>query len=255
MAAGGVRRTPKEAVDALVEAIGDHPRHLGHGPRPPGERSVTRRGEHYPVAGLHVGPAPLHDVEIWLGAYKPRMLRVTGRLADGWLPSMGYADPSRPRRDERDHRRRRRRGRPRAPGDPADVQRLRPLRLGRRLPAGHGRQLGRAARRTDARARHEHLRARQRRPRHGAPLRRRGRACRARARAGRAGTPSGPAVRRRHREPHRCRPVCRTEPGRRRPLHRPTRRLPTARPWPSARLRTTGGASARRSRGARTTGR
>ncbi len=94
VAAGGVRRTPKEAVDALVEAIGVIRGIWGTDPDRRGERSVTRRGEHYPVAGLHVGPAPLHDVEIWLGAYKPRMLRVTGRLADGWLPSMGYADPS-----------------------------------------------------------------------------------------------------------------------------------------------------------------
>ena len=30
---------------------------------------------------------------IWLGAYKPRMLRLTGRRADGWLPSQGYAAP------------------------------------------------------------------------------------------------------------------------------------------------------------------
>jgi hypothetical protein len=35
----------------------------------------------------------VHPVEIWLGAYKPRMLRLTGRLADGWLPSQGYAEP------------------------------------------------------------------------------------------------------------------------------------------------------------------
>lgn len=32
-------------------------------------------------------------MEIWLGAYKPRMLRTTGRLAEGWLPSLGYAAP------------------------------------------------------------------------------------------------------------------------------------------------------------------
>ncbi len=43
--------------------------------------------------GAHPGPAPAHDVEIWLGAYKRRMLALTGRKADGWLPSMGYADP------------------------------------------------------------------------------------------------------------------------------------------------------------------
>ena len=45
------------------------------------------------MTGLHAGPFPVHPVEIWLGAYKPRMLRVTARLADGWLPSLGYADP------------------------------------------------------------------------------------------------------------------------------------------------------------------
>ncbi|HVL25623.1 MAG TPA: LLM class flavin-dependent oxidoreductase, partial [Thermomicrobiales bacterium] len=28
---------------------------------------------------------------IWIGAYKPRMLRLLARKADGWLPSLGYA--------------------------------------------------------------------------------------------------------------------------------------------------------------------
>ncbi len=94
VAAGGERRTPKESVDALVEAIGVIRGTWGQDPERPGARSVTSDGSHYPVAGLRAGPAPLHRVEIWLGAYKPRMLAVTGRLADGWLPSMGYADPS-----------------------------------------------------------------------------------------------------------------------------------------------------------------
>jgi alkanesulfonate monooxygenase SsuD/methylene tetrahydromethanopterin reductase-like flavin-dependent oxidoreductase (luciferase family) len=31
---------------------------------------------------------PAHDIGIWVGAYKPRMLHVIGRLADGWLPSL-----------------------------------------------------------------------------------------------------------------------------------------------------------------------
>ena len=58
-----------------------------------GGPAVRVAGDHHRVAGLHPGPAPGHDVEIWLGAYKPRMLRLTGRYADGWLPSMGYAEP------------------------------------------------------------------------------------------------------------------------------------------------------------------
>lgn len=93
VAAGGERRTPKEAVDALVEAIAVIRGVWGQDADHPGARTVSVEGEHYRVKGLHPGPAPVHDVEIWLGAYKPRMLRVTGRLADGWLPSLGYASP------------------------------------------------------------------------------------------------------------------------------------------------------------------
>lgn len=43
--------------------------------------------------GAKRGPAPAHDVSIWLGAYKRRMLALTGRRADGWLPSMAYLQP------------------------------------------------------------------------------------------------------------------------------------------------------------------
>ncbi|MEO6996472.1 MAG: LLM class flavin-dependent oxidoreductase [Terracoccus sp.] len=93
VAAGGPRRTPKASVDALVEAIHIIRGVWGQSPDDPGARSVTFLGEHYSVAGLHAGPSPVHAVEIWVGAYGRRMLRVTGRLADGWLPSQGYADP------------------------------------------------------------------------------------------------------------------------------------------------------------------
>ena len=30
---------------------------------------------------------------IWLGVYKPRGLGLVGRLADGWVPSLGYVAP------------------------------------------------------------------------------------------------------------------------------------------------------------------
>jgi alkanesulfonate monooxygenase SsuD/methylene tetrahydromethanopterin reductase-like flavin-dependent oxidoreductase (luciferase family) len=87
VAAGGPRRTPGEAVTALEEAIA-----IIRGVWA-GEGSVSVEGEHYRVKGLHSGPAPAHPVGIWVGAYGPRMLRLTGRLADGWLPSMGYVGP------------------------------------------------------------------------------------------------------------------------------------------------------------------
>ncbi len=88
VAAGAPRLTAAESVDALREGI-EVIRSVWREDGP----AVRVEGDHHRVAGLHPGPAPAHDVEIWLGAYKPRMLRLTGRYADGWLPSMGYADP------------------------------------------------------------------------------------------------------------------------------------------------------------------
>lgn len=82
-AMGGPRRTPKESVDALEEAVGILRGFWS------GERSVTVTGEHYRVEGARPGPRPAHRIGIWLGAYGPRMLRLTGRLGDGWLPSLG----------------------------------------------------------------------------------------------------------------------------------------------------------------------
>jgi alkanesulfonate monooxygenase SsuD/methylene tetrahydromethanopterin reductase-like flavin-dependent oxidoreductase (luciferase family) len=58
-----------------------------------GERSVTFEGEHYRVNGFHPGPPPAHDVGVWIGAYRPRMLELTGRVGGGWIPSLGYAPP------------------------------------------------------------------------------------------------------------------------------------------------------------------
>jgi alkanesulfonate monooxygenase SsuD/methylene tetrahydromethanopterin reductase-like flavin-dependent oxidoreductase (luciferase family) len=88
VAAGATRLTPAESVDALREGI-----EVIRGVWRSNGPSVRVDGQHHRVAGLHPGPAPAHAVEIWLGAYKPRMLRLTGRYADGWLPSMGYAQP------------------------------------------------------------------------------------------------------------------------------------------------------------------
>jgi alkanesulfonate monooxygenase SsuD/methylene tetrahydromethanopterin reductase-like flavin-dependent oxidoreductase (luciferase family) len=88
-AMGGRRLTPGQAVDALSEAI-DIIRAIWH----TSERGGVRvDGEHYGVRGAKRGPEPAHDISIWLGAYKPRMLRLTGRKADGWLPSLAYLSP------------------------------------------------------------------------------------------------------------------------------------------------------------------
>ncbi|HUS15507.1 MAG TPA: LLM class flavin-dependent oxidoreductase, partial [Chloroflexia bacterium] len=75
---GGPRRRPGEAIDALEEAITILRALWARG------RAVTFEGKHYQLRGARPGPVPPHPIGIWLGAYKPRMLRLTGRLADGW---------------------------------------------------------------------------------------------------------------------------------------------------------------------------
>lgn len=85
-AMGGRRLSPGQAVDALSEAID-----IVRGIWDASNRERLRvDGTYYRVNGAKRGPAPAHDVEIWLGAYKPRMLRLTGTKADGWLPSLSY---------------------------------------------------------------------------------------------------------------------------------------------------------------------
>jgi alkanesulfonate monooxygenase SsuD/methylene tetrahydromethanopterin reductase-like flavin-dependent oxidoreductase (luciferase family) len=81
-AMGGDVLDGKASVDALEEAI-EVIRLMWSG-----ERSVSFEGRHYSLDGLHPGPPPAHPIGIWLGAYGPRMMRVVGRLADGWIPSL-----------------------------------------------------------------------------------------------------------------------------------------------------------------------
>jgi alkanesulfonate monooxygenase SsuD/methylene tetrahydromethanopterin reductase-like flavin-dependent oxidoreductase (luciferase family) len=38
-------------------------------------------------------PKPDRHIPIWLGTFGPRALTLTGRLADGWIPSLGGAPP------------------------------------------------------------------------------------------------------------------------------------------------------------------
>jgi hypothetical protein len=85
---GGARLSPAESVLALDEGIA-----VIRAMWAVDGGAVRVDGRHHRVWGAHAGPAPAHDVAIWLGAYKERMLAMTGRLADGWLPSSPYAAP------------------------------------------------------------------------------------------------------------------------------------------------------------------
>lgn len=64
-AAGIAVPTPREKVDGLADAV----------------RTVRS------VWAAEPGIA----IPVWLGTFGPRALRVTGELADGWIPSLGYA--------------------------------------------------------------------------------------------------------------------------------------------------------------------
>jgi alkanesulfonate monooxygenase SsuD/methylene tetrahydromethanopterin reductase-like flavin-dependent oxidoreductase (luciferase family) len=86
-AMGGPRRSGREAFEALEEAIAIIRSFWS------GERTISFQGTHYSVRGLHPGPPPAHAIGIWLGVGKPRSLALTGRVADGWVPSLFWATP------------------------------------------------------------------------------------------------------------------------------------------------------------------
>jgi alkanesulfonate monooxygenase SsuD/methylene tetrahydromethanopterin reductase-like flavin-dependent oxidoreductase (luciferase family) len=70
---GRPARTNREAFDALEEAI-----------------AIIRGALD---VGYPAGPPPAHRIGIWLGVYRTRGLNLAGRLADGWVPSLGYLGP------------------------------------------------------------------------------------------------------------------------------------------------------------------
>jgi alkanesulfonate monooxygenase SsuD/methylene tetrahydromethanopterin reductase-like flavin-dependent oxidoreductase (luciferase family) len=86
-AMGGPVRSGREALESLEEAIRIIRAFWS------GERAIAFEGRHYSVRGLHPGPPPAHPIGIWLGVGKPRALALTGRLADGWVPSLSWATP------------------------------------------------------------------------------------------------------------------------------------------------------------------
>lgn len=78
--------TPRDKVDGLEEAI--------HITRSLWTEDVsTYEGRLYHTAGAHLQPKPQRRIPIWLGTFGPRALALTGRLADGWIPSLSLAPP------------------------------------------------------------------------------------------------------------------------------------------------------------------
>ena len=80
--------TPKEKVESLEEAI-----RIAHGLWT--ETGFTFEGRHFRIASANLEPKPARRIPIWVGTYGPRALAVTGRVADGWIPSIDMAPPDR----------------------------------------------------------------------------------------------------------------------------------------------------------------
>ncbi|HEX2090259.1 MAG TPA: LLM class flavin-dependent oxidoreductase [Actinomycetota bacterium] len=56
---------------------------------------LTFEGSLYRTLQARLEPKPDHSIPIWLGTYGPRALDVTGRMADGWIPTLQVAPPER----------------------------------------------------------------------------------------------------------------------------------------------------------------
>ena len=80
--------TPGEKIDGLREAV-QIARGLWSQP------SFTFTGRRYQTSDADLEPKPSRPIPIWLGTFGDRALRVTGRYADGWIPSLGYAPADR----------------------------------------------------------------------------------------------------------------------------------------------------------------
>lgn len=79
-------RSPRDKVDGLEEAV-----RIIRGLWEQDTMSFT--GRLYHTDGARLRPRPDHRIPLWLGTFGNRALAVTGRLADGWIPSLSYAPP------------------------------------------------------------------------------------------------------------------------------------------------------------------
>ena len=80
--------TPREKIDGLEEAI-EITRGLWS------EHDFTYEGGRYRTEQANLEPKPGNPIPIWLGTLGHRGLALTGRLADGWIPSLELAPPDR----------------------------------------------------------------------------------------------------------------------------------------------------------------
>ncbi|MFG2246775.1 LLM class flavin-dependent oxidoreductase [Spirillospora sp. NPDC048823] len=82
--------TPRDKIDGLEEAV-----RIARGLW--SEPAFTFRGRLHHTDAADLEPKPGRRIPIWLGTFGPRALDLTGRLADGWIPSLGFAPPDKAR--------------------------------------------------------------------------------------------------------------------------------------------------------------
>ena len=44
------------------------------------------KGQHYNAEKARLLPTPVSEIPIWIGANSPKTLKLTGEIADGWMP-------------------------------------------------------------------------------------------------------------------------------------------------------------------------
>ncbi|MFI0483949.1 LLM class flavin-dependent oxidoreductase [Actinomadura sp. 9N215] len=59
------------------------------------QNGLRFQGEHYRFTALQAGPAPVHQIGIWLGVTGPHGLDLAGRVADGWIAPSSLVPPKR----------------------------------------------------------------------------------------------------------------------------------------------------------------
>lgn len=81
-----VPSSPKEKIQGLEEAV-QIIRGLWSSTR------FTFEGKHHHTDHAELEPKPAHRIPIWLGTFGKHSLAVTGRVADGWIPTFSMAGP------------------------------------------------------------------------------------------------------------------------------------------------------------------
>jgi alkanesulfonate monooxygenase SsuD/methylene tetrahydromethanopterin reductase-like flavin-dependent oxidoreductase (luciferase family) len=87
---GGPAGTPGDRYDAFKESL-----EIIRGLWESNGEPFTYEGKHHRLVGAKFGPAPERPIPIWTGAIGPRMLRLTGQVADGLSISAVYVPPER----------------------------------------------------------------------------------------------------------------------------------------------------------------